>query len=110
MLSQIQAGILGQASLLLTSSHSPALVVQRGVKASQSLSSAQVPQRAYRIFAKPMLYQHGAEPQGSSAKGLVFLVVLVGEGTGGGCHCSAMTWMPSLEPIMPLSFMSFFCQ
>lgn len=65
-------GSLGQASLLLTSSHSPALVVQRGVKAPQSLSSAQVPQRAYRVFVKPTLYQHEAEPQGSSAQGRIF--------------------------------------
>lgn len=109
MLCQSQAGSLGRASLLLTCSHSPALVAQRGVKAPQSLSSTQVPQRARRIFATPMLYQYEAEPQGSTAKGLIFLVVLAGEGTGGSCHCSAMTWMPSPEPIMPLSFMSFFC-
>lgn len=35
MLSQIQAGSLGQASLLLTSSHSPALVV--GTKRGESI-------------------------------------------------------------------------
>lgn len=65
VLCQSQAGSLGRASLLLTSSHSPAQVAQRGVKTPQSLSSTQVPQRAYRIFATPLLCQLEAEPRGA---------------------------------------------